>query len=102
MTRPSLGVVIGAASHNLGPHASGVNDENFQTIRNDPALACKYAAKTMEIYGVYRERSGRDGMQLFNGLVDSDASQIRPHTPKFRHHRREMDFWFGKPYAQDL
>ena len=42
--------VLMTGSHNMGPKASGVNDENLVIIEGNEALASQYATKIMEIY----------------------------------------------------
>ena len=46
-------------SHNLGPKASGTNDENLLIIRDAPGLAGAYATNIMAIYNQYRWRFRR-------------------------------------------
>jgi len=42
--------VLMTGSHNMGPKANGVNDENPVIIEDNGALASQYATKIMEIY----------------------------------------------------
>ena len=49
--------VVMTGSHNMGPKASGVNDENLILIQGNRDLASQYAGKIMEIYSQYRWRS---------------------------------------------
>jgi phosphatidylserine/phosphatidylglycerophosphate/cardiolipin synthase-like enzyme len=99
-TRP----VVMTGSHNMGPKASGVNDENFVIIENNSALASDYATKIMEIYNQYRWRASlQDTKQesKWAGLADDDRWQIDApgadvRTQAYdRRRKRELDFWFG-------
>jgi phosphatidylserine/phosphatidylglycerophosphate/cardiolipin synthase-like enzyme len=97
--------VVMTGSHNMGPKASGTNDENFLIIEGAPELASRYATKIMEIYNQYRWRAsqekGDDGHKWL-GLADDDAWQIgKPgasaKTQLYDKRRlRELDFWFGE------
>jgi phosphatidylserine/phosphatidylglycerophosphate/cardiolipin synthase-like enzyme len=97
--------VVMTGSHNMGPKASGVNDENFVIIEGNRALASEYATKIMEIYNQYRWRASRhappDG-QRWSGLADNDNWQIGApgaddKTQLYDKRRlRELDFWLGK------
>ena len=48
--------VVMTGSHNLGPKASGTNDENLLIFRDAPGLAAAYATNIMAIYNQYRWR----------------------------------------------
>jgi phosphatidylserine/phosphatidylglycerophosphate/cardiolipin synthase-like enzyme len=48
--------VIITGSHNLGPKASAVNDDNLVVIENDSAAAAQYAVNIITIYNQYRWR----------------------------------------------
>ena len=84
-------------SHNLGPKASGTNDENLLLIRDAPGLAGAYAANIMAIYNQYRWRFRRKVQpksKRWKGLKDTDTWQkgyLRPGTAALR----EIDFWVG-------
>ncbi|APV51469.1 hypothetical protein BWI17_18295 [Betaproteobacteria bacterium GR16-43] len=90
--------VLMTGSHNLGPKASGTNDENLLIIRDAPALAAAYATNIMAIYNQYRWRFRRQKQpkaKRWNGLEDSDKWQ----TGYFKagsEARREMAFWVGE------
>ena len=97
--------IVMTGSHNLGPKASGVNDENFLIIEGNRPLAAKYASNIMAIYSQYRWRWRRQnvaGADKWQGLVDSDAWQIDDRQgvdnlkPYDRRRVRELDFWFGR------
>lgn len=63
-------------SHNLGPKASGTNDENLLIIRDAPGLAPAYATNIMAIYNQYRWRFRRHiqpEAKRWNGLQDDDV-----------------------------
>jgi phosphatidylserine/phosphatidylglycerophosphate/cardiolipin synthase-like enzyme len=96
--------VVMTGSHNMGPKASGVNDENFVIIENNGTLASGYATKIMEIYNQYRWRASQQDTKQetkWAGLADNDRWQIDapgadPKTQAYDSRRkRELDFWFG-------
>lgn len=96
--------VLMTGSHNMGPKASGVNDENLLIIEGNGALASQYATKIMEIYNQYRWRASQHGSSegKWSGLADDDKWQIGApgadaKTQQYdTQRRRELDFWFGK------
>jgi phosphatidylserine/phosphatidylglycerophosphate/cardiolipin synthase-like enzyme len=89
--------VVLTGSHNLGPKASGTNDENLLIIRDAPGLAAAYATNIMAVYNQYRWRFRRQDQapaKRWKGLVDNDTWQkgyLRPNSPGLR----EMSFWVG-------
>ena len=91
--------VVMTGSHNMGPRASGVNDENLIIITGNGELASQYAGNIMEIYAQYRWRQSvqkQDGKPQWQGLADGDAWQIKsPPNPYDKRRLRELDFWFG-------
>ena len=102
--------VVMTGSHNMGPKASGVNDENLLIIEGDGALASQYAGQIMQIYSQYRWRQSvqaQHGKPGWKGLADGDdwqigAPQIGAPTSDAgddRRRQRELDFWFGQPAA---
>jgi phosphatidylserine/phosphatidylglycerophosphate/cardiolipin synthase-like enzyme len=97
--------VVMTGSHNLGPKASGVNDENFVIIENNGALASDYATKIMEIYNQYRWRASQQTTpqeSKWSGLADNDRWQIDTPGADDKtqaydvRRKRELDFWFGR------
>jgi len=97
--------VVMTGSHNLGPKASGVNDENFVIIEGDGALAAQYAARIMDIYNQYRWRASQHATvqePKWKGLADNDHWQIGDPNADGRERAydkrrlRELNFWFGK------
>lgn len=92
--------VVMTGSHNLGPKASSVNDENFLIIEGNGALASQYSGKIMEIYAQYRWRQSvqkQHGKPSWSGLADDDKWQIAdPASPYDKRRLRELDFWFGR------
>jgi len=90
--------VIMTGSHNLGPKASGTNDENLLIIRDAPGLAAAYATNIMAIYNQYRWRFRRDTQpksKQWKGLQDGDSWQngyIKAGSPAIR----EINFWVGE------
>ena len=84
-------------SHNMGPKASGKNDENLLVIDDDHRVAQAYAVNVMGIYNQYRwrfyrmQRGGADAP--WTGLQDSDAWQ----GTYFKGAGvRELQFWMGQ------
>src|SRR4051794_37168104 len=70
--------VVLTGSHNLGPKASGTNDENLLLIRHAPGLAAAYATNIMAIYNQYRWRFRRHlqpASRRWKGLADNDSWQ---------------------------
>jgi len=89
--------VLLTGSHNLGPKASGVNDENLLIIRDAPGLAAAYATNIMAIYNQYRWRFRRKPQpesKRWKGLKDNDIWQ-EWHLKKGSAALREIDFWVG-------
>ncbi len=90
--------VVLTGSHNLGPKASGTNDENLLIIRDAPGLAAAYATNIMAIYNQYRWRFRRQTQpksRRWKGLQDGDAWQkgyLRPGSVALR----EIAFWVGE------
>ena len=86
--------VVITGSHNLGPKASGVNDENLVVVRGDAGLAQAYTANIMAIYNQYRWRYMRlrsETSAEWKGLKTNDRWQ----DPYFKVPAlvREFDFW---------
>ena len=70
--------VVITGSHNLGPKASGTNDENLLVIRDAPGLAAAYVSNIMAVYNQYRWRFRRAVQPVdkrWKGLKDSDSWQ---------------------------
>ncbi|SCB30017.1 phospholipase D-like domain-containing protein [Rhizobium hainanense] len=92
--------IVMTGSHNMGPKASGVNDENLVIITGNGDLASQYAGKIMEIYAQYRWRQSvqkQGGAPKWTGLANDDNWQIKsPDQPYDKRRIRELDFWFGK------
>lgn len=90
--------VLLTGSHNLGPKASGANDENLLIIRDAPGLAAAYATNIMAVYNQYRWRFRRQTQpknKRWKGLKDSDTWQkgyLKPGSLPLR----EIDFWVGE------
>lgn len=89
--------VLLTGSHNLGPKASGKNDENLLIIRNASGLAAAYAVNIMAIYNQYRWRFRRHTQpksKRWKGLQDTDTWQkgyLKPGSQALR----EINFWAG-------
>src|ERR1700693_3230496 len=66
--------VVMTGSHNLGPKASGKNDDNLVIIEDAPGLAAAYAVNILGIYDQYKWR--------YNTLVASkQAAAGAPSAP---------------------
>ena len=90
--------VLITGSHNLGPKASGTNDENLLIIRGAPGLAAAYAANIMAVYNQYRWRFRRHAQtksKRWKGLQDGDTWQ-KGYLKAGGAALREIDFWAGK------
>lgn len=85
-------------SHNLGPKASGTNDENLLIIRDAPGLAAAYATNIMAIYNQYRWRFRRQTQpktKQWKGLEDGDSWQ-KGYLKAGSAALREINFWVGE------
>jgi phosphatidylserine/phosphatidylglycerophosphate/cardiolipin synthase-like enzyme len=90
--------VVLTGSHNLGPKASGINDENLLIIRDAPGVAAAYATNIMAIYNQYRWRFRRQTQpksKRWKGLKDDDAWQ-KGYLKAGSEALREIDFWVGE------
>jgi phosphatidylserine/phosphatidylglycerophosphate/cardiolipin synthase-like enzyme len=90
--------VLLTGSHNLGPKASGTNDENLLIVRNAPALAAAYATNIMSIYNQYRWRFRRQVQaksKRWKGLQDGDGWQAG-YLKSGSEALREINFWVGE------
>lgn len=91
---PSCAVMTG--SHNLGPKASGTNDENLLILKGNSELAQAYAVNIMSIYNQYRWRFFRlksEKSKSWLGLKNNDTWQKGYFTDA---KKAEIDFWSGK------
>jgi len=70
--------VVITGSHNMGPKASGQNDENLIIIQGNSDLAQSYAVNIMSVYDKYRWRYKMWQDQEYSGwkgLQDNDEWQ---------------------------
>jgi len=89
--------VIITGSHNLGPKASAMNDDNLVIIENDGEAAAQYAVNMITIYNQYRWRfqqleaaKSHHTLNQWNGLQApwaSQASYLKGDKLK------ELNFW---------
>lgn len=94
-------------SHNLGPKASGKNDDNMLIVDGSPKLAEAYAVYIMGVYEQYRWRyyqhkaekgaaaatNAADGAaKTWAGLADNDSWQT-PYFTAGSAQQRELNFW---------
>jgi phosphatidylserine/phosphatidylglycerophosphate/cardiolipin synthase-like enzyme len=102
---PKPSVMTG--SHNLGPKASGKNDDNLIIIDNAPKLAEAFAVYIMGVYNQYRWRyhqreaakgalpatdASPDAAPTWAGLVDDTSWQDR-YFAAGGPEQRELKFW---------
>ena len=94
-------------SHNMGPKASGQNDDNLLIVDNSPKLAEAYAVYIMGVYNQYRWRYyQREAVKgtvpatgahsaaapTWAGLADDDAWQTKYFNASSPE-QRELNFW---------
>jgi PLD-like domain len=93
--------IVMTGSHNLGPRASGDNDDNLNIVTGVPRLAAAYAANIKAVYDAYRWRyvrstEARAAGDDWDGPVDDDGWQdpyfSGPDAPA---REREARFWLG-------
>ena len=87
--------ILLTGSHNLGPKASGINDENLLIIRDAPGIAAAYASNIMAIYNQYRWRFRRQtqpAKKRWKGLKDNATWQTG-YLKAGSTGLREIDFW---------
>jgi phosphatidylserine/phosphatidylglycerophosphate/cardiolipin synthase-like enzyme len=89
--------VVLTGSHNLGPKASGTNDENLLIVQDAPTVAAAYATNIMAVYNQYRWRFRRQTQpkaKQWPGLEDGDRWQ-KGYLKTGSSSLREIDFWVG-------
>jgi phosphatidylserine/phosphatidylglycerophosphate/cardiolipin synthase-like enzyme len=85
--------VVMTGSHNLGPKASGTNDDNLIIVEGDRRLAEAYAVTLAAIHGQYRWRQRLLQGSRWRGLQDDDDWQDDYFTkPELV---AESRFWLG-------
>ncbi len=89
--------VVMTGSHNLGPKASQMNDDNLVIIEGDAALAQAYAVNIIAIYQEYRFREyvtkNAASPNAWHGLEDNDTWQ-QGHLSGDA--EGELQFWLGQ------
>ncbi|HUC68552.1 MAG TPA: phospholipase D-like domain-containing protein [Stellaceae bacterium] len=97
--------VVMTGSSNMGPKASGKNDDNLVIIANAPGLAAEYAVNIMSVYGHYKwlynlslkskkgDKAATNVSRQYDGLYDDDKWQDW-YTKGAD--LREIEFWLGK------
>jgi phosphatidylserine/phosphatidylglycerophosphate/cardiolipin synthase-like enzyme len=94
--------VVMTGSHNLGPRASGKNDDNLNLIAGVPKLAAAYATHIISVYNAYRWRYVRSQRAAevgndWEGPEDGDSWQDAHYTgPDAAAKQRELAFWLGE------
>jgi phosphatidylserine/phosphatidylglycerophosphate/cardiolipin synthase-like enzyme len=93
--------VVMTGSHNLGPRASGKNDDNLNIIVGASRLAAAYATHIIAVYNAYRWRyvrsqRAKDAGHDWDGPEDSKAWQGRYYDDEEGPAKqRELAFWLG-------
>jgi len=87
--------IVMTGSHNLGPKASGKNDDNLVIVHGAPELAAAYAVNIIGVYNQYRWRFWRsqNPSDDWVGLQDNDSWQDDYFTGA---RARELSFWLGE------
>lgn len=89
--------VVMTGSHNAGPKASMMNDDNLVIIENAPDIAMQYAVNIITVYNQYRWRfqqlmaaKNHQSLNQWNGLQAPWKSQ-----PSYfvGDKKKELDFW---------
>lgn len=94
--------VVMTGSHNLGPRASGKNDDNLNLILGEPRLAAAYATHIISVYNAYRWRyvsspGAKAAGKAWEGPEDGDSWQDAYYTgPDAAAKQRELAFWLGE------
>jgi len=99
--------VVITGSHNLGPKASGKNDDNMLIVEGSTKLAEAYAVYIMGVYEQYRwryhqrqaekgaaaaTRAAAGATPTWAGLADDDSWQT-PYFTAGSPQQRELSFW---------
>jgi phosphatidylserine/phosphatidylglycerophosphate/cardiolipin synthase-like enzyme len=87
--------VLMTGSHNLGPKASGFNDDNLLIVENAPGLAAEYAVNMLGVFDHYKFRASQRGTgtgATYKGLASDDTWQDGYYQAA---RKREIDFWLG-------
>jgi len=94
--------VVITGSHNLGPKASAVNDDNMVVIENDSATAEQYAVNIQTVYDQYRWRfqqqlaaKKHEKLNQWNGLLLDWATKGQVGYYEDAEKQKEIEFWMG-------
>jgi len=97
--------VVMTGSHNLGPKASGKNDDNLAIIEGASGLAAEYALNILGVFSHYKwlynlaiknakgTKEGAQSSPQFDGNFDNDTWQTWYQDGM---NLREIEFWLGK------
>ena len=94
--------VVMTGSHNLGPRASGKNDDNLNLILGESRLAAAYATHIISVYNAYRWRyvsspGAKAAGKAWDGPEDGDSWQDAYYTGSdAAAKQRELAFWLGE------
>jgi phosphatidylserine/phosphatidylglycerophosphate/cardiolipin synthase-like enzyme len=95
--------IVITGSHNLGPKASAVNDDNMVIIEAEPAAAEEYAVNIETIYDQYRwcfqqQLAAKNHQKLnqWNGLQPDWATKGQLSYLQDPNKKKEVDFWLGQ------
>ena len=97
--------VVMTGSHNLGPKASGKNDDNLVIIEGANGLAGEYALNILGVFSHYKwlynlsiqnskgAKTGAQSSPQYDGNFDDDTWQSRYRGGV---NLREINFWLGR------
>jgi phosphatidylserine/phosphatidylglycerophosphate/cardiolipin synthase-like enzyme len=91
--------VVITGSHNFGPKASEMNDDNLVFIENDPATAMAYAVNIITVYDQYRWRFQQMKAAKNHQAVNTWHGLEAPWDPKGGYltaKKKELAFWLKK------
>ncbi|HEY0392116.1 MAG TPA: phospholipase D-like domain-containing protein [Solirubrobacterales bacterium] len=94
--------VVMTGSHNLGPRASGKNDDNLNLIAGAPKLAAAYATHIISVYNAYRWRyvrshAAKKAGREWEGPEDGKAWQDSYYKGADAAAKQgELAFWLGE------
>jgi phosphatidylserine/phosphatidylglycerophosphate/cardiolipin synthase-like enzyme len=83
-------------SHNLGPKASEMNDDNMVIIENDPATAAAYSVNIMTVYDQYRWRFQQSQAAKNHEALNQWHGLEAPWDPKggyLTSKTKDLEFW---------
>jgi phosphatidylserine/phosphatidylglycerophosphate/cardiolipin synthase-like enzyme len=94
--------IVMTGSHNLGPRASGKNDDNLNVVAGAPKLAAAYATHIISVYNAYRWRyvrshGAKEAGKQWEGPEDGKAWQDSYYKGADAAAKQgELAFWLGE------